>query len=84
MLIHEATFGHSCAEHAKLKTHSTTDQAIEVAKAAGAKFTLLTHFSPRYPRLVEYSDNLLDDTTVGITFDNMVVSTQVFNARFFF
>jgi ribonuclease Z len=51
VLIHEATFDDSLAAEAKHKNHSTTGEAIEVARRCSAKTVLLTHFSQRYPKL---------------------------------
>jgi ribonuclease Z len=47
LLIHEATFDHRDKESALEKKHSTTDEAIKIARNMGAKFTILTHFSQR-------------------------------------
>jgi len=48
VLVHEATFGADLAEKADMYGHSTSLQAAEVAKSAGAARLLLTHFSARY------------------------------------
>ncbi|QPA29952.1 ribonuclease Z [Thermaerobacillus caldiproteolyticus] len=48
VLIHEATFGARDGELAYDYYHSTTVQAAEVAKRAGAKKLILTHISSRY------------------------------------
>jgi ribonuclease Z len=48
LLVHDACFSSGDAEMAKDKKHSTTVQAAQAAKAAGAKRLLLTHFSNRY------------------------------------
>lgn len=48
VVVHEGTFGHTEANLARQYNHSTTIQAAEVAKEAGAKKLLLTHFSSRY------------------------------------
>ena len=74
LLIHEATFGDAFYRDAELKTHSTTSQAMEVAKRAQAKFTLLTHFSNRYVRVPDHSPELMEASNVGIAYDNMIVS----------
>lgn len=48
LLVHEATFAHDLAEMAFQYHHSTAAQAAELAKEAGARQLLLTHFSSRY------------------------------------
>ena len=75
LLIHEATFADSFIKDAEMKTHCTTSQALDVAKRSQAKFTLLTHFSTRHPRMAGYSVELHKAENVGIAFDNMIVCT---------
>ncbi|MGA7614462.1 MAG: ribonuclease Z [Thermoanaerobaculia bacterium] len=48
LLIHEATYGDDHESEAREYLHSTASEAAAVARDAGAKRLLLTHFSPRY------------------------------------
>ena len=51
VLVHEATFDDSRRDDARKKRHSTIGEALKVAKDMGVRgFTVLTHFSQRYPR----------------------------------
>ena len=48
VLVHESTFASNEEELARQYNHSTTTQAAQIAKKAGVKKLLLTHFSSRY------------------------------------
>ena len=57
LLIHEATFDDSLVQEAKNRFHSTTGEALEVARKMKAKHTILTHFSQRYPKISSTKSN---------------------------
>lgn len=46
-------------------------QAVEVGKAMGAKHTILTHFSQRYPKIPVFEPSFT--ATTGLAFDQMVI-----------
>jgi ribonuclease Z len=48
MLYHEATYGAEFKRDAKVRGHSTTEDAAKTALAAGVKKLLIGHFSSRY------------------------------------
>jgi ribonuclease Z len=48
LLVHEATFGDELASEARERSHSTSRDAATVARDAGVRRLLLTHFSGRY------------------------------------
>ena len=50
MLINESTFTKDRQDHAIQKNHCTMEEALEIAHKIHAKFTILTHFSQRYPK----------------------------------
>lgn len=57
LVYHEATYSLECRKDAKLRGHSTSADAAQVALAAEAKRLLIGHFSSRYKEL----DNLLEE-----------------------
>jgi ribonuclease Z len=48
LLVHEATFGQRRRQLAAQRGHSTAAQAAEVARRAGVRRLVITHFSARY------------------------------------
>ncbi|EDV27846.1 uncharacterized protein TRIADDRAFT_53943 [Trichoplax adhaerens] len=74
VLIHEATFEDDLVDEARSRKHSTTSEAIEIGVKMNAKFTILTHFSQRYPKIPAFSENYSDRT--GIAYDHMTVNSE--------
>lgn len=75
LLIHEATFEPALVGEARKKRHSTTTEAMDVARRMGAYRTVLTHFSQRYPKCPE---GVLEECQRGgssfaVAFDGMCV-----------
>ena len=66
---------------AKIKTHSTISQAVEVGRLMKSKFTILTHFSQRYAKIPLFTDSLVETFggKVAVAFDNMQVSPDLFH-----
>lgn len=74
VLVHESTFAKNEAKMAHNYYHSTSLQAAEVAKQAGAKKLLLTHISARYTGKAAYQlayqvRDIVLDTRVVNDFD---------------
>lgn len=69
VLIHEATFDNELEGDAIAKKHSTTADALWVAKKMGARRILLTHFSQRYQK-IPVMDNSGDQIAI-VAFDYM-------------
>jgi len=59
---------------AEEKRHSTTSEAIASAKAMGAKFLMMNHFSQRYPKIPSFEDS----DNLSIAFDLMSISPRHF------
>ncbi|KAG7670989.1 hypothetical protein Ndes2526A_g01222 [Nannochloris sp. 'desiccata'] len=78
LLIHEATFEPLLINEARKKRHSTSVEAMDVARRMGAYSTVLTHFSQRYPKFPEGVSEAVatgiergEGTIYGVAFDGM-------------
>ncbi|KFY23081.1 hypothetical protein V493_06114 [Pseudogymnoascus sp. VKM F-4281 (FW-2241)] len=69
VLIHEATFDNELEGDAVAKKHSTTADALWVAKKMGARRILLTHFSQRYQKIPVMDSS--NDQVAIVAFDYM-------------
>ncbi|KAK5579759.1 hypothetical protein RB653_009445 [Dictyostelium firmibasis] len=69
--IHEATFEDEKQMDAISKRHSTVGEALEVGRSMNCKFSLLTHFSQRYPNL---KMGTYKDTNYGLAIDLLQIS----------
>jgi ribonuclease Z len=81
LLIHEATFSKGEESLAHDYFHSTTHQAAEIAKRAGAKKLCLTHISSRYDReackvLVEEAREIFSNTVIAEDFKEIVIPLE--------
>jgi ribonuclease Z len=69
LLVHEATFGDEEKERAVETGHSTAREAAEVARQAGVRRLVLTHFSARYSRdavdLEREARGVFQETLIG-------------------
>src|SRR6185369_1813854 len=69
VLVHEATFASEEAERASETGHSTAREAAEVARTAGVRRLVLTHFSARYSRdaseLDREAKSVFSETLIG-------------------
>ena len=76
LLLHEATFEDDMLEDSKKKKHCTVSEALEIAEEMNSDFTILTHFSQRYPNIlpVVSSKNPGLQSKVFSAFDHMTVS----------
>jgi ribonuclease Z len=69
LLVHEATFGHEEHDRAVETGHSTAREAACLARDAGVRSLVLTHFSARYSRdasdLGREARECFENTVVG-------------------
>ncbi|KAJ1658309.1 hypothetical protein IWQ61_002432 [Dispira simplex] len=86
LLIHEATLEDSLSAEAKVKRHCTTSEAFGVARDMQARYTMLTHFSQRYPQApafltrggFDWATQVREGAHVGVAFDLMSVRMDDF------
>ncbi|MBK7600383.1 MAG: ribonuclease Z [Acidobacteria bacterium] len=67
-LIYEATYTNDYTEEAHQYGHSTAAQAAQIAREAGARNLLITHFSSRYPDarpLLEEARSIFPDAVMA-------------------
>jgi ribonuclease Z len=82
LLIFDSTYASRDADKAVERKHSTAVEAAELAREAGAKRLVLTHFSARYRRtdaLVREAKEVFRDTLAahdGLTLDVPAISGQ--------
>ena len=76
-LVHEATFSAEETEMASAYYHSTTVQAAETAKKAGAKHLILTHISSRYS--IEEAQQLREQSKA--IFPNTIVAEDLLQIK---
>lgn len=76
LLIHEATLEDGLLDHAIAKKHCTVSEALEVSDKMEPDFTILTHFSQRYPKIPAFlmADQL--HSKVAVAFDCMSVNLK--------
>ena len=76
LLIHEATFEDGLVDRAVAKKHCTVSEALEISDKMKPEFTILTHFSQRYPKIPSFlmADQL--HSRVAIAFDCMSVNLK--------
>ena len=69
ILIHECSFDDAKGQQALDKNHSTVSEALGIGMQCGAKATVLTHFSQRYPGVPPPPYNVRPPVTI---FDDVV------------
>lgn len=82
LLIHEASMENELTKEAKMKRHSTINEAIQVSNAMNAKKLLLTHFSQRYPKVPQLNNNIqVEAREYCFAFDGMIINYDNMNEQ---
>ena len=77
LVLHEATFDNMLLEDARDKKHSTVSEALSICDKIGATWAVLTHFSQRYPKVVEVTGEGVDGARdVVLAFDCMKLTAD--------
>ena len=58
VLVNACTFTPDRQEQAGAKKHCTMEEALQVARLVRARYTILTHFSQRYSKSMEFDDGV--------------------------
>lgn len=77
LLIHEATYGDELAAEALERGHSTARGAAEIARKAGARRLMLTHFSARYEDpdvLLQQAREVFPETILAVELQPVIVA----------
>jgi len=75
LLIHEATFEDAKVSEARSKRHSTISEGIQAGVKMNAQYTVLTHFSQRYPKQVIVDSNILSSNVI-LASDLMTLNSE--------
>ena len=77
LLLHEATFEDELQSDALAKKHCTISEALDIAREMKPGFTILTHFSQRYPKVTPamLKDEYLK-SKVAMAFDCMSITLK--------
>jgi ribonuclease Z len=76
LVLHDSTFAHAMLDRAIETGHSTAREAAEVARDAGARRLLLSHFSTRYADvagLVEEAEEVFPATEAAVELQRYVL-----------
>jgi ribonuclease Z len=81
VVVHEATFALNNQDLANQYFHSTTLDAANIAREAGAKVLILTHFSSRYqeedlPILLKEAQTIFEHVHLAADFYGFLLERQ--------